>query len=59
VTAPIRRHRDGSGIAAFTSACADCPLRDQCTTSATGRTVNINAHEDVLARARQRQTDPD
>jgi hypothetical protein len=59
VTTPIRRHRDGSGIAAFASACAACPLRTQCTTSANGRTVNINAHEDVLARARQRQTDPD
>jgi hypothetical protein len=59
VTTPIRRHRDGSGVAAFGTACADCPLRAQCTTSATGRTVNINAHEDVLARARQRQSDPD
>jgi hypothetical protein len=59
VTTPIRRHRDGSGIAAFGTACADCPLRAQCTTSANGRTVDINAHEDVLARARQRQTDPD
>ncbi len=27
--------------------------------SASGRTVSINAHEDVLARARQRQIDPD
>lgn len=59
VTTPIRRHRDGSGVAAFGAACTDCPLRAQCTTSATGRTVDINAHEDVLARARQRQTDPD
>jgi hypothetical protein len=59
VTTPIRRHRDGSGVAAFGIACADCPLRAQCTTSANGRTVDINAHEDVLARARQRQNDPD
>jgi hypothetical protein len=59
VTTPIRRHRDGSGVAAFGTACADCPLRAQCTTSANGRTVDINTHEDVLARARQRQTDPD
>lgn len=59
MTTPIRRHRDGSGVAAFGTACADCPLRAQCTTSAHGRTVDINAHEDVLARARQRQTDPD
>jgi len=58
VTAPIRRHSDGSGIAAFAGACAGCPLRAQCTTSADGRTVSVNAHEDILARARQRQTDP-
>jgi hypothetical protein len=59
VTTPIRRHRDGSGVAAFGTACADCPLRAQCTTSTHGRTVDINAHEDVLARARQRQTGRD
>ncbi|MGH3514600.1 MAG: transposase [Pseudonocardiaceae bacterium] len=59
VTAPIRRHRDGGGIAAFASACAGCPLRAGCTTSARGRTVSVSAHEEVLARARARQTDPD
>jgi hypothetical protein len=59
VTAPIRRNRDGSGVAAFASACPGCPLRAQCTTAAGGRTVAVHAHENVLARARARQTDPD
>ncbi|MGH8921682.1 MAG: transposase, partial [Actinomycetes bacterium] len=59
VTAPIRRHRDGGGVAAFAAACAECPLRAGCTTSASGRTVSVSAHEAVLARARARQTDPD
>jgi hypothetical protein len=59
VSAPIRRNRDGSGVAAFASACAACPLRARCTTAAGGRTVAISVHEDVLARARTRQTNPD
>ena len=58
VTVAIHRHRDGSGTAAFGPACAECPLRTQCTTSATGRTVTINTHEDVLTRARARQSAP-
>ena len=59
VTTPIRRQRDGGGIAAFAPACAACPLRTGCTTSQLGRTVSVNAHEDVLTRARTRQTNPD
>jgi hypothetical protein len=59
VTVPIRRNRDGSGVAAFGLGCAGCPLRAQCTTAVGGRTVAVHAHEDVLARARARQTDPD
>jgi hypothetical protein len=59
VTTPIRRQRDGGGIAAFAPACAGCPLRTGCTTSQLGRTVSVNAHEDVLTRARTRQTNPD
>jgi hypothetical protein len=59
VTAPIRRQRDGSGVAAFASACSGCPLPAGCTTSTGGRTVSVSAHEDVLARSRRRQTNPD
>lgn len=56
--APIRRGRDGAGIAEFTDACTGCPLREQCTTAAAGRTVRVSAHEAALARARARTQDP-
>jgi len=58
LTVAIRRHRDGSGTAAFGDACASCPLREQCTASRTGRVVNVNRHEAALAAARERQRDP-
>ena len=58
VTAPIRRQRDGGGIAYFGDACGTCPLRSQCTNAESGRTIRVNHHEDVLARARKRQADP-
>jgi hypothetical protein len=58
VTAPIRPARAGGGTAYFTSACAACPLRVQCTTAAGGRSVSIGPHEQTLTEARARQTDP-
>ncbi len=58
VTVPIRRHSDGGGIAYFGDCCSACPLRSQCTHAEGGRTIRVNPHEDVLARARQRQADP-
>jgi hypothetical protein len=58
VMAPIRRGGDGAGTASFAAACADCPLRAQCTTSKAGRTVTLSAYEAELARARARQSDP-
>jgi hypothetical protein len=58
VTVSINRHRDGGGIAYFGDACGACPLRPQCTNAEGGRTIRVNPHEDVLARARQRQADP-
>jgi len=59
VTVALRRKPDGSGIASFAENCATCPMREQCTTSTTGRTISVTPHEPALARARQRQTDPD
>jgi len=59
ITVTIRRHRRGGGMAHFKGACRDCPLRDQCTSSAKGRAIAIGAHEEALARARARQRDPD
>jgi len=58
VSVAIKRHRRGGGLAQFKDACASCPLQAECTSSAHGRTISINAHEEALARARARQQDP-
>ena len=58
-TAPIRRGPDGAGSASFGPACVGCPLREQCTTAASGRTISVGVHEEQLAAARARQRDPD
>ena len=58
-TAPIRRGKTQSGAARFGAACTGCPLREQCTNAAAGRTVNVGAHEQQLADARARQRHPD
>jgi transposase len=38
--------------------CAACPLRQQCTTSSTGRSVSIHPDEALLTELRQRQQTP-
>jgi transposase len=58
VTVTIRRHVKGSGLAKFAKACASCPLRSQCTTSAKGRNIAVGLNEAVLSRARKRQESP-
>jgi Transposase domain (DUF772). len=58
ITVTIRRNGAGDGIAQFGDACADCPLRAQCTTNAKGRTVSVSRHEKYLAKARTRQKSP-
>src|SRR5690606_7703666 len=55
---PIRRGRNGDGIASFAEHCAPCPLRAQCTDAGGGRTIRVGEFEAALARARQRQADP-
>ena len=57
-TAPIRAARTGGGTACFGPICQSCPLRAQCTTATAGRTITVGAHEQALADARTRQTDP-
>jgi Transposase DDE domain/Transposase domain (DUF772) len=54
----IRRNRTGDGIAYFAPACADCPLRSDCTTAASGRTIAVGRHEALLAQARAHAQDP-
>ena len=55
VTVSIRRGANGTGTAYFAAACTGCPLRDECTQAAGGRTIGVGIHEAVLTRARQRQ----
>ena len=58
VIVAITRHRRGGGLAKFGGACTSCPMQTQCTSATTGRSISINAHEEALARARERQRDP-
>lgn len=55
VTVDIQRGAKGNGIAYFADACTNCPLRDECTNAAGGRTIRVGIHEAALARARERQ----
>ena len=57
-TATIRRGKDGDGMAYFGGACADCPLRAQCTNARDGRTSGVGRYEQRLTDARQQQQDP-
>ena len=56
-TVALKPAGDGQ-LAHFGSACADCPLAVQCTTSADGRTIQVGPYEQQLVRARERQSDP-
>ena len=58
VAVAIRRNADGDGIAYFADACADCPLREQCTNAEGGRTIRVGRYEQRLAHARHEQQDP-
>jgi hypothetical protein len=55
---PIRRNEAGDGIAYFEQACADCPLRSDCTTAVVGRTIQVGRHEALLAQNRSDAQDP-
>jgi hypothetical protein len=57
-TTPIQRGKDGAGTAYFGQACAECPLRAQCTQAREGRTVGVGVFEQRLADARAEQKDP-
>lgn len=59
VTVTIRRGASGDGIAYFADACADCPLRVECTNAEGGRTIRVGVHEQRLADARRQQQDPE
>jgi hypothetical protein len=56
---PIRLGPGGEGRADFATHCEGCPLRERCTTSASGRSVSIHPKEDVLQRHKAAQADPE
>jgi hypothetical protein len=53
----LRLSKDGSGEAQFGALCKDCPLRQKCTESKSGRTVYVHPKHRTLDRARRRQRD--
>jgi len=55
---PVTGHDRHTGKANFGKACTNCPLREQCTASKTGRHITISRWETHLAEARTRQQDP-
>ena len=57
--APMSFGQSGAGTAHFRDACADCPLREACTTSKAGRTIGISAYEELVRAQRERCTDPE
>lgn len=54
VTCPngLIRHIPRSRTVTFGAACRGCPLRERCTTSKTGRTLNLHPHDTLLRQAR-------
>jgi hypothetical protein len=59
VTCPAGNTRPISAtrVATFGALCRDCPLRQQCTTSKTGRKIVLHQRDDLLRQARQRWKD--
>lgn len=56
-TAELCQQKGGGARAAFGAYCAQCPLRDACTSSKNGRTINVHPKHETLHRARQQQAD--
>jgi hypothetical protein len=52
-----RPQADGNRQAQFKARCRDCPLRERCTTSKTGRVLTVHPRHALLAAARQAATD--
>jgi hypothetical protein len=45
--------------AVFGAACRGCPLRERCTTSASGRTINVGVHDALQRAHRVRAAEPE
>jgi hypothetical protein len=57
VLVTLRRSKDGWASASFAPHCGDCPLRPKCTTSASGRRLDIHPQHDRIHHARVHQRD--
>jgi hypothetical protein len=58
VLVQLRRSSDGFGQAVFGVHCKSCPLREQCTTSKSGRVITTHPRYATLQKSRLRQRDP-
>lgn len=56
--ASVTRPVSPAGRVSYKAACRGCPLREQCTTSATGRLVLLGEHHQLQREHRQRAKDP-
>jgi IS5 family transposase len=54
-TTHVSRHADGQRFQFPAVACAQCPLRGDCTSSARGRSLHVGPYEAILAQARALQ----
>jgi hypothetical protein len=54
-TGRFQREKDGGKLFSFGSKCRNCPLREQCTTAAGGRSVSVHPQEGMLRAARAYQ----
>ena len=59
VRVALRVFPSGARSALFGESCAQCPLRSACTTSKTGRLINVHPKHETLDRSRKRQRDPE
>jgi hypothetical protein len=51
----FQREKDGGKLFHFGGRCRNCPLREQCTTAARGRSVSVHPQEGLLVAARAYQ----
>ena len=60
VTCPngITRPMSAARTVFFGAACAACPLRERCTTSARGKKLKVHEHDAIQRQHRQRAADP-
>ena len=58
-TVLIVRRSKGTGMASFGDHCVSCPLRDECTSSKSGRNIRISRYEARIQKAKREQTAPE